>query len=148
MNAFKCQISDFSFISAEINQTKKFPRRQARDVTPSCKGPRRCAVVFSNSNSSRKTRHDRRCNYRSNRNYRKPLPRDYVKRCSQFRELLPQRFAYPELEGQEIDSFFRAIVSTLHPPSFRPCLSFFSIKSFDFESLVFLRRPRQGRFDE
>jgi len=39
-----------------------------------------------------------------------------VKRRLQFRGLLSQRLAYPELEGQEIDSFFRAIVSTLHPP--------------------------------
>lgn len=133
VNALKYQVSDFSFISAETNPTKKFPHRVERAIY-SHKGPRRRAAIFSNSNSSRKTWHDRRCNYRSNRNYRKPLPPDYVKRCSQFRGLLSQRFAYLEFEGQEIDSSFRAIVFILYPPSSHPCLPFSSMKSSDFES--------------
>lgn len=132
------------FYLLERTQIRQKSFRAGERAMYSYKGPQRCAVVFSNSNSW-KMRHDRRCNYRSNRNYRKPLPRDYVKRCSQFWGLLPQRFAYPELEGQEIDSFFRAIVFTLHPPSFHSRLPFFSMKSFDFESLIFLRRTREGR---
>lgn len=120
--AFKCQVSDFSFISAGQIKSGSFLSASAQYILT--KGRCDAAVVFGNSNFSRKTRHGRRCNYRSNRNYRKPLPRDYVLRCSQFHRLppplllllLPQRLAYsPNSRDRESTVSFDRLSPTLHP---------------------------------